>query len=68
MTLVVGKNVEAKLPKWGLKIMGRKVRVIMDNGAGAISELDDRALLEFSIWYEGVEGRWEQSLVRVVTI
>ena len=49
MMLVVVKNVEAKLPKRGLKIMGRKVRVIMDDGAGALSELDDRAFLEFSI-------------------
>ena len=47
--LVVGKNVEAKLPKSGLKIVDRKVRVIMDNGAGALDELDDRAFLEFSI-------------------
>ena len=40
----------------------------MDDGAGAFGELDDRAFLEFSIWYEGVEGSWEQSLVRVATI
>ena len=47
--LVVGKNVEAKLPKSRLKIMARKVHVIMDDGAGALGELDDRAFLEFSI-------------------
>ena len=40
----------------------------MDDSAGALGELDDRAFLEFSIWYEGVEGSWEQSLMRVVTM
>ena len=49
MMLVVGKNVEAKLPKIGLKTVCKKVRVIMDDGAGAFGELDDRAFLEFSI-------------------
>ena len=49
MMLVVCKNVEANLPKSGLKTMARKVRVIMDDGAGALGELDDRAFLEFSI-------------------
>ena len=47
--LVVGKNVEAKLPKSGLKTVARKVRVIMDDDAGAFGELDDRAFLECSI-------------------
>ena len=40
----------------------------MEDSADALGDPDDRAFLEFSIWYEGVEGSWEQSLVRVVTI
>ena len=47
--LVVGKNVEAKLPKSGLKIMAKKVRVIMDDGVGALGDLDEKSFLEFSI-------------------
>ena len=47
--LVVGKKLEAKLPKSGLKTVARKVRFIMDDGAGALGELDDKAFLEFSI-------------------
>ena len=40
----------------------------MDDDAGALGELDDRAFLELSIWYEGVEGSWEQILMCVITI
>ena len=47
--LVARKNVEAKLPKSGLKTVSKKVHVIMDDGAGAFGELDDKAFLEFSI-------------------